>query len=346
MSTFLPLIIVLLLATGAGAQTPGAPPPPSPGGAFYAESSNAIPMRLFGTVRVRGDSVEVSVSEGSLALPWPSSIGWRYRIPSRHAPYTRVRLRAYLSEGAGNERDPGVGGGFVEVVPSISAGEEHRIRPVRFVLPRPARTLDSVGLVFQVYAAAPVEPYSGEKEISYHACAKYGVFALPRAWVESYRTCGALAYREPPATGVAHRGSRPPVRPVCVEDPGSPNFMRPSDIIVERLAADSALSRNGERRPLSEFRPRIVGYVAGPEGLDPPGMDVGDHDPWNGAQLFGTLYARFGLPRPIPPGLLIRIGEALGASVFTPPGGDLLEPPVIYVLLPDCRYQPYQLPHS
>jgi hypothetical protein len=345
MPTFLSLIAVLLLATGAGAQTPAATLPPYPGGAFYAESSNAIPMRLFGTVRVRGDSVEVSVSEGTLALPWPSSIGWRYRIPFRHAPYTRVRLRAFLSRGAGDERDPGVGGGFVEVVPSIRAGEEHSIRPVRFVLPRPAGTLDSVGLVFQVHAAAPVDPYASGKEISYHACAKYGVFALPHAWVESYRTCGALAYREPPAAGVTHPGSRP-VRPVCVEDPGSPNFMRPSDIIVERLGGDSALSRSGERRPLSEFRPRIVGYVAGPQGLEPPGMDVRDYEPWRGAQLFGTTYARFGLPRPIPPGLLIRIGEALGASIFTPPGTDLLEPPVIYVLLPDCRYQPYQLPHS
>jgi hypothetical protein len=70
-------------------------------------------------------------------------------------------------------------------------------------------------------------------------------------------------------------------------------------------------------------------------------MDVrnGGLDP--GVQVLGTRYQRFGMPRMIPPGLLVRIGEALGASVFVAPDGDVLDSPVVYVLLPDCTYQPY-----
>jgi hypothetical protein len=61
-------------------------------------------------------------------------------------------------------------------------------------------------------------------------------------------------------------------------------------------------------------------------------------------QIFGATYVPFGLPRPLPPRALVRIGEVLGASMFILPGGDLLEPPVLYVLLPDCTFQPYTLP--
>lgn len=329
------VLAVLLLASGAGAQAPRAPAVLA-GGAFYAESGRfqSLHARLFGTVQVRADSVEVVVSEGSVSRPWVSFV-------HQEGTYSRVRLRAYLSEGDGDERAPEEGGGFVEVLPSIAPGEEHPVRPARFVLPRPAGAPDRVGLVFQVYVADPSSPYPGDKQFYFHACGKYGALALTESRARSYGSCGAPRERQ---AGSARPRSRPPVRPVCVEDPGSPNFMRPSDVVVERLAGDSALSRSGERRPLSEFRPRIVGYVAGPQGLEPPGMDVRDHEPWHGAQLFGTTYVRYGLPRPVPPDQLIRIGEALGASVFTTPGSDALESPVLYVLLPDCTLQPYHPP--
>jgi hypothetical protein len=173
----------------------------------------------------------------------------------------------------------------------------------------------------------------------YLACGRYGAFALPVERARSYGGCGVP--RQRPATA---RPARPPARPVCVEDSASPNGMRLSDVVAERLPGDSALSRSGERRPLSEFRPRIVGYAAGLQGLESPGMDVRENVPWPGSRFFGTSYARFGLPRPIPPDALLRIGEALGASVFIAPGSDVLDSPVLYVLVPDCTFQPYQPP--
>ncbi|HEV2735215.1 MAG TPA: hypothetical protein VGV85_10290 [Longimicrobiaceae bacterium] len=332
MPLLLAVLAVMLLASGVNSQSPGRTASGSADGAFYAEGGSSLQVRLFGTVRVRADSVEVVVSDGAVARPWVSFI-------HREGLYERVRLRAHLGVAAWDEPSPEVGGGFVEVLDSIGPGEEHPVRPVRFVVPRPPGPLDSLGLVFQVYVADPSSPYPGDKQFYYVACGRYGAFARPLERARSYGSCGV-----PRERAAAARPARPPVRPVCVEDPASPNGMRPSDVIVERLAGDSALSRSGERRPLSEFRPRIVGYVAGPQGLEPPGMDVRDHEPWQGAQLFGRTYARNGLPRPVPPDQLIRIGEALGASVFTTPGGDVLEHPVLYVLLPDCTLQPYQPP--
>lgn len=332
MPLLLAVLAVMLLASGVNSQGPGRTASGSADGAFYAEGGSSLQVRLFGTVRARGDSVEVAVSEGSVARPWVSFI-------HRDGLYERVRLRAYLSGSAGDEPAPEAGGGFVEVLDSIGPGEEHPVRPVRFVVPRPAGPLDSVGLVFQVYVADPSSPYPGDKQFYYLACGRYGALALPLERARSYGSCGVP--RERPA---AARPARPPVRPVCVEDPTAPSGMRLSDVIVERLPGDSALSRTGERRPLSEFRPRIVGYAAGPQGLESPGMDAREDVPWPGNQLFGTLYARFGLPRPIPPEALLRIGEALGASVFIVQGSDVLESPVLYVLLSDCTFQPYQPP--
>jgi hypothetical protein len=332
MQLLLAVLALMLVAPWGAAQGSGRPRFPTAGDAFYAEGGSTLQVRLFGTVRIRADSVEVAVSNGSVARPWVSFIHPEH-------PYTRLRLRAYLSRGAADEPAPEVGGGFVEVLDSIGPGEEHPVRPVRFVVPRPPGPLDSLGLVFQVYVADPSSPYPGDKQFYYLACGRYGALALPLERARSYGSCGV-----PRERAAAARPARPPVRPVCVEDPASPNGMRLSDMLVERLPGDSALSRGGERRPLSEFRPRIVGYAAGPQGLESPGMDVREDVPWPGNQLFGTLYARFGLPRPIPPDALLRVGEALGASVFIAQGSDVLESPVLYVLLPDCTFQPYQPP--
>lgn len=330
MPLLLSVLAPLLLAAGAGAQsrTPDAPVD----GAFYAESRGSVAVRLFGSVRVRGDSVEVRVTDGSVARPWVSFI-------RREKPYGRVRLRAFLPDGPGGEPEWDSGGGFVQVLPALGPGEEHAIRPVRFVLPLPEGTPDRHELVFQVFVADSSMPYPGDKQFMFYVCGTYGALAVPPARAESHG-CGA-----PRPRPVAPR-SAPPVRPVCVEDPAAPHGMRLSDAVVERLPGDSALGRGGERRLLSEFRPRIVGYAAGPQGVEPSGVNVLIPESLMQAQLFGTTYVPFGLPRPVPPRALIRIGEVLGASVFIVPGSDLLEQPVLYVLLPDCTFQPYHQPVS
>jgi hypothetical protein len=335
MQLLLVFLALMLLAPCAAAQTPRAPEA-LPDSAFYAESGGALPARLFGTVRVGADSVEVLVSEGSLARPWVSFI-------HRQEPYTRVTLRAYLAEMGMQDWARGERGDSVVMLPSLEAGAERPIGPLRFVLPRPAGPLDRLGLVFEVSFTEGSAADVNNQGVVF-ACGRYGAFAVAPALAASFRTCGRA--------GEAHAGPRSgppspthtassPVRSVCVEDPAFPGGMRPSDAIAERLAGDSALSRSGERRPLSEFRPRIVGYAAGAGGLEPPGTDVrnGGSDP--GVQVLGARYVRFGMPRPIPHGLLIRIGEALGASVFVAAGSDVLDGPVAYVLLPDCTFQPY-----
>ena len=80
--------------------------------------------------------------------------------------------------------------------------------------------------------------------------------------------------------------------------------------------------------------------------MDPAGMNVRVPESLLYVQLFGTPYVPFGLPRPLPPEAVVRIGEVLGASVFITRGSDLLEQPLLYVLLPDCTFVPYQQPVS
>ena len=129
MPLLLSVLAVLLLAGGAGAQT--RTPDASVNGAFYAEGDGGgVAVRLFGTVRVRADSVEVQVSDGSVARPWISFI-------RRERPYGRVRLRAFLPAGPGGEPEWTSGEGLAEVLPALGPGEEHPVRPARFVLPLP-----------------------------------------------------------------------------------------------------------------------------------------------------------------------------------------------------------------
>jgi len=334
------LLAVLLLAGGAGAQ---ARTPEDPvNGAFYAEGDGGgVAVRLFGTVRVRADSVEVLVSEGSVARPWVSFI-------RREEPYARVRLRAHLSGGAGGEPDMSDEEGLVEVLRSLGPGEEHPVRRVRFVLPTPEGTPDRLGLVFQVIVTDSPSSHAVDRMFMVYACGKYGALALPQGEAEGHGGCGVSRARRAAVAEAASARlrARPPTRKVCVEDPAAPHGLRLSDVIVERLPGDSALGRSGERRLLSEFRPRIVGYAAGSQGLEPAGTNVMAQEPWVWVQLFGTRYVPFGLPRTLPPQALVRIGEAMGASVFVAPGTDLFEIAQLFILRPDCTFQPYQQPMS
>ncbi|HEX2091638.1 MAG TPA: hypothetical protein VHG28_04515 [Longimicrobiaceae bacterium] len=130
-------------------------------------------------------------------------------------------------------------------------------------------------------------------------------------------------------------------------DASSATGLRASNVIAHRITADSVVTRDGARRWLGDLVPAVLGYAASPQGPRPDTVTEvrGERIEW--IRIFSHRYTRFGPPRMVPHTWLARVGEVQGASVFVERGLDVRsDPEVVYLLTPDCLFQPYISPEG
>lgn len=140
---------------------------------------------------------------------------------------------------------------------------------------------------------------------------------------------GAVPLPPPPPPVLPPLPPEQPVR-LCVLVDDLPHYV---DGRVIPETGDTVVVLNGERRPLAEVRAPAPTFAEGR-----PFFIANEAIPFGGRR-----YVPFGLPRPVAPGELRRVGDYEGIGVFVEADAVGL-PSVLYLpARPDCEYQPYQL---